>query len=96
MILQLDLETFCETPIRSGTSRYAEDAEVLLSAFAIDDEPVLVRGPSGYGELHCSSIGRDGKLLHSDYTNWLEVPEQTSVHTSPEAAHLDCWAKNRL
>lgn len=42
VILQLDLETFCETPIRSGTSRYAEDAEVLLSAFAIDDEPVEV------------------------------------------------------
>jgi DNA polymerase len=42
VILWLDLETFSEVPIRSGTSRYAEGAEVLLSAFAVDDDPVEV------------------------------------------------------
>jgi DNA polymerase len=42
VILWLDLETFSEVPIRSGTSRYAEGAEVLLSAFALDDDPVEV------------------------------------------------------
>lgn len=29
-----DLETYCATPIKDGTHRYAEDAEVLLWAFA--------------------------------------------------------------
>lgn len=35
--LFLDTETFCETPIAHGTHRYAEDAEVLILAWAQDD-----------------------------------------------------------
>jgi DNA polymerase len=42
VILSLDLETYSETPIRNGTSRYAEGAEILLSAFACDDDEVEV------------------------------------------------------
>lgn len=42
MILYLDLETFCETPITYGTHRYAEDAEIMVAAYAIDDGPVEV------------------------------------------------------
>lgn len=41
-ILFLDLETFCEISIKAGAHRYAEDAEVLLVAWARDDEPVTV------------------------------------------------------
>lgn len=40
--LWLDLETYCETPIKNGVHRYAEDVEVLLFAYAIDDGPVSV------------------------------------------------------
>lgn len=40
--LYLDLETFSETPIKNGTYRYAEDAEIMLFAYAIDDEPAQV------------------------------------------------------
>lgn len=40
--LWLDTETFSETPIKQGAHRYAEDAEVLLVAYAFDDEPVEV------------------------------------------------------
>lgn len=40
--LYLDLETFSTVPISSGTHRYAEGAEVLLLAWAIDDGPVEV------------------------------------------------------
>lgn len=48
--LWLDLETYCETPIKNGTHRYAEDVEIMLFAYAIDDGPVQVwdvteRGP---------------------------------------------------
>lgn len=42
LTLYLDLETFCETPIKNGAHRYAENAEVLLVALAVDDEPVVV------------------------------------------------------
>jgi DNA polymerase bacteriophage-type len=40
--LWLDLETYSETPITHGTHKYAENAEVLLVAYAFDDEPVEV------------------------------------------------------
>lgn len=38
----IDLETYSPTPITHGTHRYAEKAEVLLFAFALDDEPPQV------------------------------------------------------
>ncbi|AEF45835.1 DNA-directed DNA polymerase [Serratia sp. AS12] len=41
-ILWLDLETYCETPIKSGTHAYAEGVEIMLFAWAIDDGPVNV------------------------------------------------------
>jgi len=40
--LWLDFETFSPTPITHGTHRYAEQAEILLWAWAIDDEPAQV------------------------------------------------------
>lgn len=40
--LYLDLETFSATPIRDGTHAYAADAEIMLWAYALDDEPVRV------------------------------------------------------
>ena len=40
--LFLDLETYSEVPISHGTHRYAERAEVLLVAWALDDDPVSV------------------------------------------------------
>lgn len=41
-ILYLDLETYSPVPITHGTHRYAEEAEVLLVALAVDDAPVTV------------------------------------------------------
>ncbi|NLX17392.1 MAG: DNA polymerase I [Ramlibacter sp.] len=41
-ILYLDLETYSEVPITNGTHAYAEHAEILLIAWAIDDGPVQV------------------------------------------------------
>jgi DNA polymerase len=40
--LWLDTETWNEHPIQNGTHRYAETAEVMLFAYALDDEPVSV------------------------------------------------------
>ncbi len=41
-ILQVDLETFCEVPINNGTYIYAENCEVMLFAWAVDEEPPQV------------------------------------------------------
>lgn len=38
--LWYDSETFSETPIKSGTYRYAQDAEIMIATYAIDDGPV--------------------------------------------------------
>jgi DNA polymerase len=40
--LYLDLETYSDVPIAYGTHAYAEKAEVLLCAYAFDDEDVAV------------------------------------------------------
>jgi len=40
--LYLDLETYSPVPITHGTHRYAEEAEVLLVAIAVDDKPTEV------------------------------------------------------
>lgn len=37
--LWLDLETYSETPIKNGTYRYAEDSEIMLFLYALDDGP---------------------------------------------------------
>ncbi|KER02850.1 DNA polymerase I [Photorhabdus temperata] len=41
-ILWLDLETYSEIPIKNGIHAYAEGAEIMLFAWAIDDEQVNV------------------------------------------------------
>jgi DNA polymerase len=50
--LFLDLETYSEEPISSGVYKYAERAEVMLLAYAFDDEPVrhidLTADPNGF------------------------------------------------
>lgn len=41
-VLWLDYETFSETPIKDGAHRYAENSEILIFAWAIEDEPAEV------------------------------------------------------
>lgn len=41
-ILWLDLETYSETPIKNGTHIYAEHAEIMLFAWAVNNNPVQV------------------------------------------------------
>lgn len=40
--LYLDLETYCELPITNGTHAYAEQVEIMIFAWALDDGPVNV------------------------------------------------------
>jgi len=71
MILFGDLETYCETPLAHGTYRYAESAEVMLFAYAIDDGPAACwdlaageRAPSDLSDAlgEAAEFGR-GKLV---------------------------------
>lgn len=41
-VLWLDYETFSETPIKDGVHRYAENSEIMIFAWAIEDEPAEV------------------------------------------------------
>lgn len=49
--LYLDLETYSEVPIKNGTHAYAEGAEIMLFAWAIDDGPVSVWDRMTEGDL---------------------------------------------
>lgn len=63
--LYLDLETYNETPIKAGVYKYAETAEIMIVAFALDDAPVTVWDVTAdmylpealkRGVVECSSI----------------------------------------
>ena len=47
MILFQDTETYCETPIRNGTHAYAEEVEITVLAWAVDDGPIIVEDLTG-------------------------------------------------
>lgn len=56
-VLFLDLETYSEVPIANGVHAYAEKAEVMIAAYAIDD------GPVGFQDLTISHAGRRTREL---------------------------------
>lgn len=61
MILYGDLETYSEVPIKHGTYKYAENAEIMLFTYAFDDGPVkvwdLTTGESMPPDLHEALLG---------------------------------------
>ena len=68
----LDLETYSPVPITHGTHRYAEEAEVLLVAVAVNDEPVAVwdctQGHAGWRERLQSLIDKaDTVVIHNSH-----------------------------
>lgn len=58
--LYLDTETYCEEPINRGTDVYARSAEIMITTYAIDDEPVK-----------CWDVTADGNMP-SDLASALE------------------------
>lgn len=71
MILYADIESYSETPIKNGTYRYAESAEVLLFAYAIDDGPVEV-----------IDFTDDALLAYEVMQYFLEEADQIVFHNS--------------
>lgn len=64
--LFLDLETFSETPIKHGTYKYAADAEIMLFAYAKDDEPAKVIDLTPASNNRCSkAVERKEQEVHA-------------------------------
>ena len=67
MILFGDLETFNEQPITVGTHRYAETAEIMLFAWAIDNGPVnvwdITASPATPRELQMALMAEEVALV---------------------------------
>lgn len=76
MKLWSDLETFSPTPIAHGAHRHAEQVEVMIWAYAIDDGPVTIwdctADPTMPAELDCAIDEADEFWWHNgkmfDYT----------------------------
>lgn len=73
--LYLDLETYSKTPIAHGTHAYAEGAEILLIAYALDEGPVGVwdaaantPAPALWGALHDPAVLLCAHNSHFDRT----------------------------
>lgn len=89
--LWLDTETFSATPINRGTDIYTRDAEVMLFAFALDDDPVRV--------YDCTEKDIDQFQMWKDIEGAINDPSYTLVaHNVPfdrSVLYYDpAWAVN--
>lgn len=71
--LFLDLETYSATPIKNGAHAYAEEAEVLLVALAVDDDPVQVWDTS-------DPEGRGSQL--ASLQHMIDIADEIVIHNS--------------
>lgn len=85
MKLWLDDETFSPTPITNGTHRYAEGAEVMIRALALDDERVQVRDLTPGGQVW-ELI--DGELVDGDLFYAAEIDARLADD------QVEVWAHN--
>jgi DNA polymerase bacteriophage-type len=69
-MLFLDTETYSETPIKDGTYRYLEDAEVMIVTYAFDDGPV-----------QCWDVTAS-QLMPNDLSDYLDGEGLISCHNS--------------
>lgn len=76
--LYLDLETYCETPIKHGVHAYAEKAEVIILAWAIDDAPVVV-----WDLVNTPNPQRESLPHYADFQKaWFDKNTQICAHNS--------------
>jgi DNA polymerase len=87
--LWLDLETFSSVPITHGTHAYAEKAEVLLVAYAFDDEAVQVLDLTAGGSLDNVQMRIDSAdeiVIHNSAFDRTVLRYQ-NVHMALEKVH---------
>ncbi|MEI6282943.1 MAG: DNA polymerase, partial [Alphaproteobacteria bacterium] len=78
--LFLDLETYCAVPITHGTHAYAEQAEVLLVAYAFDDEVVQVLDLTDGGNLDALQL-------------WIDTSDEVVIHNSAFDRTILLWQR---
>ena len=77
-ILDIDLETFSEVPIANGTHRYAEKAEIMLTAWGIDGGSVSVVDEAN-GEKRPAEL-REARRARFMEDAWQRDPADASTH----------------
>lgn len=70
--LFLDCETFCETPINHGLHRYAEDVEIMIVTYAVDEGPVVT--------IDYTAPGFEAK--HEDLLDLVHLADEIVMHNS--------------
>lgn len=70
-LLFLDIESYSETPITSGTYRYAQNAEVMLVTWAVDDE-----------EVNCWDVTVNKALSKNLYQVMMDQKTTIVIHNS--------------
>jgi DNA polymerase len=86
MKIWLDDETFSPEPITNGTHKYAEGAEVLIRALALDDGPVLV--------YDLTPGGKVWELRGDDIIPPDDIYYPTEVEMSLVDPDVEVWAHN--
>lgn len=66
-ILYIDLEVFSETSLKSGVHRYAEQSEVLLTAFAWNENPVTVLEEFDAEQIQAMIDEADTVVIHNSF-----------------------------
>lgn len=65
--LYLDTEVFSEVPLKNGTHRYAEYSEIILQAFAWNDDPVTVLEHFDAAETQAMVDEADEIVFHNSF-----------------------------
>ena len=66
-ILHLDSETYNDVPIKNGTHAYGEKAEILLTAYAWDDNPVDVLEEFDPAQIQSLIDDADTVVIHNSF-----------------------------
>lgn len=86
MILYLDTETFCETPIGHGTHRYAEDVEIIMWQWAVDDGPVIVEDELSV-DLRVAMATADIVVMHQSMFDRTVIRHAEGIEIPVEKIH---------
>lgn len=101
MRLSIDLETFNDVPISVGSYKYAETAEIMLVAIAVDDGPVdvwdLTNGEGNMAALQ-KAIDRADEVLiqNSSFDRPVLIPHGVTIPTEKILDSMVCALMHSL
>jgi len=87
--LWLDCETFSTTPIKNGTNVYAENSEVMIITYAIDDAPVVTIDLTEENLLTGKPYNREANLFDYFTPELIEALEDPGVIVYAQNAYFD-------